>query len=277
MDKIILVNKEKGYTSFDIVRKLKSVLHTKKVGHCGTLDPLATGLLVIVSGKYTKAARFIENGYKEYEFEITLGKNSLTYDLEGPFDKEKEINYIDKEKINEVLKKFRGKIKQTPPIYSAISKNGKRLYEYARENKEVEIESREVEIKELELLDFNDTTIRLRTLCSKGTYVRSLGVDIAFSLNNLGYISYLNRTKIGNLNLNDSSTLEEIEQGNYRDFNLYDVINGYEFLELDEKMINDIKMGRKVLLEDKRELILVNKEKEVIAYYNNGKIERGLF
>lgn len=277
MDKIILVNKEKGYTSFEVVRRLKKTLNIKKIGHCGTLDPLAEGLLVVVTGKYCKAARLIENAPKEYIATITFGKNSVTQDAEGPFDKEKEVKEVSLPKIKEALKKYTGKIKQTPPIYSALKKDGKRLYEYARNNEEVDIKEREVEIKELELLSYDVNTLTFRCVCSKGTYIRTLGVDIASYLGNLGYISKLTRTKIGNLKIEDAYLLEDIEKGNYKSINLFDAISGYKIVKVNKEEAIDIKNGKTASLKEKGEYIVIDESNNVIALCKDNKIIRGLF
>ena len=147
MDGVLLVNKEEGLSSFDVVRKIKKALNTKKVGHCGTLDPLATGLLVVTVGKALKISRFLESDEKEYVATIKLGERTATLDREGEIIEKKEVSPFTKEDIENVFKSLIGVIKQKPPIYSAVSVNGKRLYEYARENLEVEIKEREIEIK----------------------------------------------------------------------------------------------------------------------------------
>ena len=211
MDGIILINKPLNCTSHDVVNKVRKICHTKKVGHCGTLDPLASGVLVLCINKATKALQFITSEDKEYIATITLGKATDTYDLEGKITSEKEYqNDLTLKQVEETIKTFLGKQKQVPPIYSAIKVNGKKLYEYARNNEKVEIEPRDIEIYSLELLSFEKNEIKIRTHCSKGTYIRSLCVDIASALGYPGVMSSLIRTKSGHFALEDCITLEDL-------------------------------------------------------------------
>ena len=183
---VLLINKEKGMGSTKVVSKVRKALNTRDVGHCGTLDPLAEGLLIITVGKALKISRFVEADTKEYETTVTLGKETATLDAEGEFINEKKVTAFTKEDILNVFRNLLGKIKQKPPIYSALSKDGKRLYEYARENIEVEIPEREIEIHDLELLNYDNNSITYRVKCSKGTYIRVLNDTIAKALNNIG-------------------------------------------------------------------------------------------
>ena len=214
---VLLINKEKGMGSTKVVSKVRKALNTKDVGHCGTLDPLAEGLLIVTIGKALKISRFLEADTKEYITTVTLGKETATLDAEGEFINEKEIISFTKNDIEIVFSKLIGKINQTPPIYSALSKDGKRLYEYARENIEVEIPTREIEIFNLELIEFTTNTITYRVKCSKGTYIRVLNDTIAKELNNIGYTTFLKRTKIGDFNVSDAYSIEEVEA---KEFNL---------------------------------------------------------
>ena len=277
MNKIILIDKKRGISSFDVVRKVKKIFNIKKVGHCGTLDPLAEGLMVVVTGKYCKSARLIENGYKEYIATITFGKNSITLDAEGPFDKSGEINKVSFDDINKVLNKYKGIINKKPPIYSAISYNGKRLYEYAREKIEVEIKEREVEIKELELLNYDITSLSFRCVCSKGTYIRTLGVDIANDLNNYGYISYLKRTKIGDLSVENATEIDKLTIENLKSVNLIDAVKHYKILTVDKNVEKDVKNGKKVDFKVMGEYLIFNQEGDIVALYKDDKLLRGLF
>lgn len=277
MDQIILVNKDKGLSSYDVVFRLKRILKTKKIGHCGTLDPLAEGLLVMVVGKCCKIAQFIESGEKEYETTITFGKSSLSLDGEGPFDKEKEISEVSVEKIIEVLNSFLGIIKQTPPIYSALKVDGKRLYEYARENKEVQIKPREINIKKIELINYDINTLTFKCVCSKGTYIRTLASDIAIKLGNLGYVSYLKRTRIANMKIEDSYTLKQIEANEYKGLSMYDALSIYKVVEVNEEVKKDVMNGKKIDFNTKGEFIVVDSNKNVIAFYRDGRLLRGLF
>lgn len=214
MDGILVVNKSKGLTSNDIVKKVKKILNTK-VGHTGTLDPNATGVLPLLLGNATKISKYLINHDKEYEAVIKLGAKTTTADVEGEIIEEKEVNKekLKKENIKEVLKSFIGKQQQIPPIYSAIKVNGKKLYEYARQGKEVEIKARNIEIYDLKLLkiDSKNDELTINVKCSKGTYIRSLCEDIAVKLETLGYMKELNRIQVGEFNIKDSVTIEEFK------------------------------------------------------------------
>lgn len=214
MDGILVVNKSKGLTSNDIVKKVKKILNTK-VGHTGTLDPNATGVLPLLLGNATKISKYLINHDKEYEAVIKLGAKTTTADVEGKIIEEKEVNKekLKKENIEEVLKSFIGKQQQIPPIYSAIKVNGKKLYEYARQGKEVEIKARNIEIYDLKLLkiDSKNDELTINVKCSKGTYIRSLCEDIAVKLETIGYMKELNRIQVGEFNIKDSVTIEEFK------------------------------------------------------------------
>lgn len=214
MDGILVINKPKGLTSNDIVKKVKKILNTK-VGHTGTLDPNATGVLPLLLGNATKISKYLINHDKEYEAVIKLGVKTTTADLEGEIIEEKEVNKekLKEENIEEVLKNFIGKQQQIPPIYSAIKVNGKKLYEYARQGKEVEIKARNIEIYDLKLLkiDSKNDELTINVKCSKGTYIRSLCEDIAVKLETLGYMKELNRIQVGEFNIKGSVTIEEFK------------------------------------------------------------------
>ena len=215
MDGIILINKENNCTSNNVVNKIKHILN-EKTGHIGTLDPNATGLLPILIGKGTKLSQYLINHDKEYEVVLKLGVKTDTADLEGKIIEEKEVadNLLEKEKVLDVLNGFIGKQKQVPPMYSAIKVNGKKLYEYARKNVQIELEARKIEIYEIKLGTINqkENTITFTVHCSKGTYIRSLCEDIAQRLGTIGYMKELNRTKVGIFNIENSISVEELEQ-----------------------------------------------------------------
>lgn len=214
MDGIILINKEKGCTSHDVVNKVKHIFN-EKVGHTGTLDPNATGLLPILIGKGTKLSAYLINHDKEYEVTLKLGIKTDTADSEGKVINEQKVDnsIMQSEKIVKVLDSFIGKQMQTPPIYSAIKINGKKLYEYARKNIEVEIEPRQIEIFSIQLDEINEDEkiICFTVKCSKGTYVRSLCEDIAERLGTIGYMKELNRVKVGIFDIKNSIKIEELE------------------------------------------------------------------
>lgn len=240
---VLLINKEKGMGSTKVVSKVRKALNTRDVGHCGTLDPLAEGLLIITVGKALKISRFVEADTKEYETTVTLGKETATLDAEGEFINEKEVTAFTKEDILNVFRSLLGKIKQKPPIYSALSKDGKRLYEYARENIEVEIPEREIEVHDLELLNYDNNSITYRVKCSKGTYIRVLNDTIAKALNNIGYTTFLKRTKIGEFNVIDAYTIEEVEANNFKLIAIRDSLPEFNKYYMNDFEYNIIKNG----------------------------------
>ena len=215
MNGILIVNKPKQYTSHDVVAKVKKICG-EKVGHTGTLDPMATGVLPLLIGQGTKLSKYLISHDKIYVSTIQLGKKTDTLDSEGNIIEEKavDIKLLNKENVQKVLDFQKGKQTQTPPIYSAIKVNGKKLYEYARKGVEVEIPKRKIEIYNIELLNINekDKTIEFKVHCSKGTYIRTLCENIAESLGTIGYMKELNRVQVGQFNLSQSVTVEELEK-----------------------------------------------------------------
>lgn len=211
MNGIINVNKPKGITSFDVIRKLRKILSMRKIGHTGTLDPLATGVLLICVGKATKLAQDIEAYEKEYIAEFELGYKTDTYDIEGKIIDEVENFSISEEKLQEVISMFIGDIIQVPPMYSAIKINGKKLYELARKGETIEREGRKISIKSIELLEFDGKKVKIKCQVSKGTYIRSLIYDIGEELKTFATMTSLIRTQVGAENIENSFTIEDIE------------------------------------------------------------------
>jgi|TARA_B100000959_G_scaffold93084_1_gene98893 tRNA pseudouridine55 synthase len=215
---LILVNKPLEWSSFDIVKKLRNILkktlQTKKlkVGHAGTLDPLATGLLIICTGKYTKKIEQLQAKMKTYIGTFTLGTTTPSYDLETDIDKIYPTSQITKDLLTKTAQKFVGDLLQKPPVFSALKKDGKRLYEYARENKKVEVKEREVTIHSFEITKIDIPIIHFKISCGKGTYIRSLAHDFGLALNSGAHLSKLCRTKIGNYDLENAYELQEIEK-----------------------------------------------------------------
>ena len=205
---ILLIDKPLHWTSFQAVNSLKWGIRKKfdlkkiKVGHAGTLDPLATGLLIICTGKFTKRIPELQGQLKEYTGTITLGATTPSYDLETQIDKTYPTSHITDELIKKTTEKFIGEIEQIPPIFSALKKDGKRLYEYAREGKTLAITPRQISIFEFEIIDIKLPIVQFRVRCSKGTYIRSLAHDFGKALNSGGHLSSLRRTKIGDYNVN---------------------------------------------------------------------------
>ena len=210
IDGIFNVLKPPGMTSHDVIAFLRRALNTKKVGHGGTLDPDAAGVLPVFTGTATRLLEFAVEGKKQYLVEVTLGKQTDTGDDSGNVVKEMPVPAFTEEALQKVLQGFLGKQKQLPPMYSAIKINGQKLYQLARKGVEVERELRDIEVYKLELLHFTESTLTLAVDCSKGTYIRVLGEDIANALGTCGTMSFLLRTKVGSYALNASHTLQEI-------------------------------------------------------------------
>ncbi|MBT8183117.1 MAG: tRNA pseudouridine(55) synthase TruB [Eudoraea sp.] len=209
---LILIDKPLKWSSFQAVNAVKWAIRKKyqlkkiKVGHAGTLDPLASGLLLICVGKFTKRIHEFQEMSKVYEGTITLGSSTPSYDLETEIDKVYPTAHITNELIYKTKAAFIGKIAQKPPVFSALKKDGKRMYEYAREGKELEVKARFVEILEFEILEINMPDIHFRIQCSKGTYIRSIAHDFGKALNSGGHLSSLRRTKIGEYNVDNAVT-----------------------------------------------------------------------
>ena len=212
---LLLIDKPLGWSSFQTVNKLRWAIQRKfglkkiKIGHAGTLDPLATGLLLVCTGKFTKKINELQGQKKEYFGTIMLGATTPSYDLETEIDRTFPINHITDGLVLEVVSKFIGTIEQTPPIFSALKKDGKRLYEYAREGKTVEIKKRVVNISEFEIIEIDVPKLKFRVVCSKGTYVRSLAYDLGVALQSGGHLTELRRTKIGEFNVNKAQDPNE--------------------------------------------------------------------
>ncbi|HYF29801.1 MAG TPA: tRNA pseudouridine(55) synthase TruB [Chitinophagaceae bacterium] len=208
---LLLINKPLHWTSFDVVRKVRNLTRIKKVGHAGTLDPLATGLLIVCTGKFTKRINDYMAQEKEYTGAITLGAITPTYDLESQPQDFKPYEHITKEAIDEAVQQFIGDIQQLPPAHSAIKVEGKRLYELARKGKEVKLEPRNVRITEFEITSVQLPVLQFRVVCSTGTYIRSLANDMGQVLQCGGHLSGLCRTRIGSFTLQQSWNMEETE------------------------------------------------------------------
>jgi tRNA pseudouridine55 synthase len=212
---LLLLNKPYKWTSFDLVNKVKFKLKHKfhykkiKVGHAGTLDPLATGLLIVCVGKYTKRIESYQSQVKEYLTTLQLGATTPSFDLETEIDQDHPTDHITRDLIDECLRGFIGEIQQRPPNFSAIKINGKRAYEYARKGQEVEIKEKTLVIDEIEIIEFKDNLLKLRIVCSKGTYIRALARDIGLSLNSGAHLIALERTKIGDFHTKDALEIED--------------------------------------------------------------------
>ena len=251
MNEIILINKPKGYTSRDIVNIVSKKLNTKKVGHFGTLDPLADGLLIIGTGSYTKLGNFLKDDTKEYIAEVLIGASTDTYDTEGTNLEKLESVNITKDEIKKILKSFKKTYNQEVPIYSATKVNGKKLYEYARSGIKVELPKKGVTIYDIELIDLYEKEgnkyFSFEAKVSKGTYIRSLINDISKELNIPLCMSALTRTKQDKFFLKDANTIENIKNKKYKSLNIRDVLDIEEKeipLELEKKILNGSKIER---------------------------------
>lgn len=214
MDGVLNINKHSGPTSHDIVAKVRRILKEKRVGHAGTLDPLATGVLVVCVGKATRIVEYLVPGQKEYAAELLLGKTTTTQDSAGEETSAADASNITQAMVESVLPQFTGKIQQIPPMVSAIKHEGKRLYELARKNIEVKREPREIEIFDLKITSFTpgeNPVVGLNVVCSSGTYIRTLCADIGEALSVGGYMKSLVRTRVGRFNIEDAIDIEQLE------------------------------------------------------------------
>jgi len=215
---ILLIDKPLNWTSFQVVNKVRWLIKKQhqikkiKVGHAGTLDPLATGLLLICTGKFTKQIDTYQGQEKEYTGTFTLGATTPSFDMETGIDQRFDITNLTEEKIKSVIPQFLGEIQQQPPVFSALKKDGKRLYEYARSGEEVEVAFRTVEISLFELIRIEVPEVDFKVRCSKGTYIRSLAQDFGKILDNGAYLSALRRTKIGDFSVENAITMETFEK-----------------------------------------------------------------
>ncbi len=292
MDGLLIVDKKEGITSFDVIRNVRKEYNIKKVGHIGTLDPLASGVLPVLIGKATKLSDYLMMHDKEYIAKIILGKKTSTGDREGNVIEEKEIekSKISKENIEAVLNSFLGESYQIPPMYSAIKVNGKKLYELARENKEIERTPRKINIAKIELLKIENVNVNenanlswqsieitYKVQCSKGTYIRTLSEDIAEKLGTVGYMSYLRRTRVGDFKIEDAGKLIDMEniinnipKYQIKEKNISQLINGVKVRKQQENNINVEKNNKNI--ENKKQDAKENvKENALCKLYCNNK------
>ena len=212
---IIAIDKPLGWTSFDAVKRIRGAIQRRmsvrkfKVGHAGTLDPLATGVLIICTGRATKRIDQLQNGFKEYVADITLGATTPSYDLEKEIDAVYPYEHITREMVDATLPNFVGHVLQVPPVFSAVKVDGKRAYALARRGKEVELKAKPLEIKELEVLTFEPPLLRVRVLCSKGTYIRALARDIGRALGSGAHLTALRRTRVGDITIGACLTIDQ--------------------------------------------------------------------
>lgn len=264
MNGILIVNKSEGFTSRDVVNKLSKIFNTKKIGHTGTLDPIAKGVLVVVIGKYTKLCEDLTQTYKEYIATFKLGILTDTLDITGKILDEKDVT-VTEEEIRNVIASYKCVYNQEVPIYSSVKINGKKLYEYARSGENVVLPKRKVDIKNIEVIDINKDIVKIKCLVSKGTYIRSLIRDIGSSLNTFATMTDLIRIKQGIFDIRDSYTLEDIENGNYKLIDIEDVM---DICVIDDNTyLKDVTNGVKLKLDIDNKYILFKHDGNNIALY----------
>lgn len=267
MDGVIIINKPKGFTSHDVVNVLRKALNTRKIGHTGTLDPNATGVLPILIGTATKISKYLVEHDKTYVATIGLGEKTETGDAEGNIiEEDLNLQNISYKQIRDVLKTFIGKQKQVPPRFSAIKINGKKAYEYARNGQDVKLEPRDIEIYSINLIKVESKEITFEVSCSKGTYIRTLCEDIAKKLGTIGYMKELTRTRVNEFTLENSITIDEVKENN---------------LLVNEKIISIEKIFMdkpKIDLNDRKKELFLNgvrltfeKSNDIYRIYNNNK------
>lgn len=266
MNGILVINKESDYTSRDVVNILNKELNTKKIGHTGTLDPLATGVLVVCIGKYTKLVDKITCYDKEYITTIKLGVKTDTLDITGNVLESNNTICVDKQEVINTLQSFLGRSIQEVPKYAAVKVNGKKLYEYARKNEDVVLPKREINISEIELLDCNNEEISFRTVVSKGTYIRSLIQDICEKLGVLGTMSKLTRTRQGKFTIDDAYSLQDVASGTYKLLNVQDIF-AYPSYILNEEEYFKVKNGVTLNLDKDDAYIILEYQNKVVAIY----------
>lgn len=271
---IINVCKEKNMTSRDVVNIISKHLHTKKVGHTGTLDPLATGVLLVCTDRDTKLVDILTSKTKEYVATMRLGIQTDTGDITGNIIKRASFR-VNKKQIIQTLNSFLGQSTQTVPIYSAVKINGKKLYEYARNGKEVTLPTREITISNIELIDFHDNLIKFKVTVSKGTYIRSLIEDIGKTLKTVATMEDLVRTKQGSYKIEDSYTLDDIKNDNYKPIPLRTVLQDYPSYELNANEYFKVKNGSKMSLNlDDKIVTLLYNNKPIALYKKENDLYR---
>ncbi|MCR3905838.1 MAG: tRNA pseudouridine(55) synthase TruB [Tenericutes bacterium] len=269
MDGFLLINKPKGLTSHDVVFKIKKKLHVDKIGHTGTLDPFACGLLILCLGKATKLAYMFQDSDKTYEGTIVFGKHYDTYDTTGQVIDEKQVA-VNQDELIKAMQSLKGTYQQLPPMYSAIKVDGQKLYQLARKGLDVKRDTREVQIYEFDMKsEFNENQFDFYTSVSKGTYIRSLAVDLAEKLNTFAALSSLNRLSIGSYNLKDALTIEEVKPEHL--ISLNDFFKPYPKIALNDYMIKLVKNG--VYLDERQTtintpFIVTDEKNQMIAFYD---------
>ena len=263
---VLIINKPTGLTSRDVVNSVSKLLNTKKIGHTGTLDPLASGVLVLTIGKYTKLSEILMSNFKTYEVKMNLGYLTNTLDTEGNII-EKSNKQVSNKEIIDTIKSFKKTYEQEVPAYSAIKINGKRLYEYARNNERISLPKRKVIIKDIYDINVLGKEITFTCVVSKGTYIRSLVRDIGASLGTYGTMSALNRIKQGNFDIKNAYTLNDIENGNYKLLTLDDILSDIPKIYMDDTKYKSVFNGAKQEEDCSEEYIAYKYHDDFIALY----------
>ena len=265
MDAVILLNKPAGMTSFDAVAKCRRIFHERKIGHTGTLDPEASGLMIILLGKYTKLLPYCVKNHKAYQATLKLGEMTDTEDIWGTIINTKTPSIHTEAEIDNAVQSLTGDILQVPPMYSALKKDGKKLYEYARQGIEIEREARSVHISTLKVEKINDTNYRMNAVVSSGTYIRTLITDFGKQLDELAIMSSLIRTKIEHLSLKDACTFEDLESGVSFLSPIQVIDPTYKIIETDR--VVDIKNGKRIKLDIRDPQVIFTSNGELLAAY----------
>ncbi len=276
LDKGILVNKEKGITSYDVIRKLKPLLKPKKIGHAGTLDPFATGVLIILLNNATKIQRYLHELPKEYEGVIELGIETDTYDVEGKIIKKEKPSEYSEEEITAVLEKFQGEIEQVPPPFSAVKIQGERAYRIARKGKFVNLKKKKIKIYEIQLISYAHPFLKIRCKVSTGTYIRALARDIAYSLGTVGTLVELERTAVGKWN-KEGCIPSNILDKDILDKSMLSVVDMLYFIPkgiLKEESKIKVRHGQYLSkkdfeneIEDNKRILAVSNDRKIVAVY----------
>lgn len=281
MSNILFINKPKGITSFDVCYKLRKGLNTKKIGHTGTLDPNATGVMIIAYGNATKTLSFLVSDTKEYKTKVRFGIETDTLDITGKIVNEQE-NYCipNNDELIKVLNSFLGKSKQTVPITSAKKKNGKKLYEYQLKGEDIELPIIDIEIFDIKLDNFDNNGFEFTCTVSSGTYIRALVRDILKKLNLIGTVEELCRTKINDIKIEDCDLLENVLLGQYRNRDVFELLsNRFKTIEINN--VEDIKNGKRIKLDCDDEIVFLHNNKQPLAIYEKDNDEyknvRGLW
>ncbi|MDO4940241.1 MAG: tRNA pseudouridine(55) synthase TruB [Erysipelotrichaceae bacterium] len=260
MSYALYINKPKGITSFDVCYKLRRVLNSKKIGHTGTLDPNATGVMIVLYNSSTKANQFLVSDSKEYICRVKLGIETDTLDIDGKIINKEDCKSPNKDVLVNTLNSFVGKQSQIVPITSAVKVNGKKLYEYQRNNIQVDLPCKDIEVHNIELIDMDEYSFTFKTKVSSGTYIRALARDILIKLNLIGTVEELTRTMIDDISVDECDDFNDVLEGNYHNHDLLDIMSR-RYVTYDYEKINDVINGKRIKLE-------INADKVVIVHDN---------